>query len=137
VSRRRCLWCHRAHGRLIELPSARGGQAVFVHAEHEAALRAYLVDSERAAPRLLAVLAAALLVAIPALLLGTALGEAARTLVAAGIVLLAGALAWRYPLAAPPLMRAVGARKARSIVRVLAAGALAVGVLLAAAALGI
>jgi hypothetical protein len=134
----RCFWCN-GGGELVRMPvtGVHTEHYLLVHPQHEHELRVYLLASERRMRRLLAVLAAALIAAVPALAIATLFGTATRTAVAGAIVLVIGAAAWRYPIATPPLMRSIGARNARSVTRLIAALCTAVGALLMAAAFGI
>jgi hypothetical protein len=134
----RCFWCN-GGGELVQMPvmGARSDRYLLVHPEHERELHAFLLASEHRMRRLLAVLAAALIAAVPALAIASLFGAPTRTAVAGAIVLVIGAAAWRYPIATPPLMRSIGARNARNTTRLIAALCTAVGLLLMAAAFGI
>jgi hypothetical protein len=134
----RCLWCNRP-GELIELGDefAPGGPAVFAHPEHEPVLRAFFMDAERSATRVLSGIVVIILAAIVALPVAAAVSAAARNGVAAVAILLVGGLAVRHPLAPPPAVTRLGARTAQRLSRAVGVATVLVGTLLLAASCGL
>jgi hypothetical protein len=133
----RCIWCNRSTGavREVSLPMVDrfGGnvkqQILWVHAEHEEALRRFVAGVVRNARMFLAVVlliaGAMLLLVICAAFSGSerwaAIGAASCTM------LIAVTMVW-FPFATPETVGAIGIHRAITLVRVLACGLFALGV---------